>query len=262
VSSAIWLGAQRQAIEKGETPENAVIFADKILRKLLPSHHVVDSSEIMRSKSAAAGFLVFFRFWNTAFNIGRRNGPGAFSEFATPKNAAKAIGYALALHILGSLVRGQGPDPGEPWSQWFLRKLLTGQMSKYPFLGELGEFGWSIAVGGKRREPRNNSITGMMTAIYQLAAKAADGDKDADVRLESLLRGISLATGQPWGQPIRSGFYGYRAATGKVPVRGAGDVIGGGIYGQGQNQAANIPTLIEDFLEAGWAGLEEHPGPR
>jgi GGDEF domain-containing protein len=261
VSSALWIGAHRQAVAdgmeagdangkaaNGETAA-AVIFADKVIRGLLPSHHVVDSSAMMRNETVAA-MLVFFRFWNTAYNIGRRHGPGFFSNVSTPKRAAKAIGYTFALAILGSLARGQGPDKDEDWDKWFIRKLIAGQLGKYPWMGEMFELGWSVAVGhGRKREPRNSSIVGMLAGLYDLMARAADGDKEADERVEALVRAMGMLGGQPVSQPLKTGMYGYRLATGRREARGGFDVAGGLFYGQGEHQPANPFTIIQDLVE-------------
>jgi GGDEF domain-containing protein len=275
VSTAIWLGAYHQALDGAPlaTPkqeEEAIIFADKTVRLLLPSHSVVDTSALLRDKGMVAAMLVFHRFFNTAYNVMRTKMGRDLVSKRSARASGAVLGMVFAFAILGSLARGQGPDPGEPWGLWFLRKMTTGFAGMFPFAGEGAEGGWYALVeflggghGGKKREPRNNSIVGMLAGLWQLAAKAGDGDKDADDRVKAAIKGLGFVAEQPVGQPLATGGYLYDVGVGEVEPRGTGDVAGGLLYGQRDGQPTNVPTLIQDIIEHGWGeGLEEHPGPR
>ena len=53
---------------------------------------------------------------------------------------------------------------------------------------------------------------------------------------------------EPVAQPLRTGLYGYRLATGKRQARGVFDVAGGLFHGQTKQQPSNVGTLIQDAV--------------
>lgn len=273
VSAAIYIGIKRQLLDGNANPTAEELAdvtekANKLVRLVMPSHHVVDSAKILRDKGFLGTSVVFYSFMNTALNVVRATQGRDVLSAKSAKASGRVMGYMLSVFILGSLVRGQGPDADEPWEQWFLRKMGTGFAGMFPWAGDVSEMMFAD-FQGKKRAPRNNSAAGMVAAIYEMLMKAADGDKDAGARLDALLRGISLSTGLPAGQLLRTLRYLYDLEEGDVDPRGAGDVAGGLIYGQRANgQGANVFTLGQD-IASGPSGIEgslqsvvDHPGPQ
>lgn len=258
VSATIYIAAKRQALEGTDLPTQAqqlraVEQAEAAVRLLMPSGHVVDSSKIMRDRGVLSAMLVFFRFWNTAYNVTRTRTGRDVLAGKSPKAIATmgglVLGYAFAYSILGSLARGQGKDKDESWPAWFGRKMVTGIASQVPLLGELSEAVWWAAVGGKKREPRNNSISGMVQSIFTLLQRATSGDAEADQQVRALIGAGGLSTGLPTAQFLKSIGYLIDVHEGRVNPRGPFDVAGGLFYGQNVNSpSANPGTMTQDLV--------------
>jgi hypothetical protein len=259
VSAGIYAAAKRQALNGNLAPSDEEIAhakeeAEAMVRLLLPSSHAVDSAAILRNKGLMASMLIFHRFFSTQYNVSRTiTGRDVFAG-----KGAKAIAImggllfanVFSYAILGSLARGQGPDKGEPWRKWFARKMVTGAAGQAVFGGDISEFGWWAVNGGKRRDPRNNSIAGLVTAIGQMLATAADGDKDAEKRAVALAKAMGLGTGTVPLQFIKAAQYVADIETGRVHPRGGLDVVGGVLHGQNEKTPqSNIFTLLEDLVE-------------
>jgi GGDEF domain-containing protein len=268
VSAGVYAAAKRQALAQYElAPTDAQVAlaieeAEATVRLLMPSGHVVDSSMLMRNKGLAASMFIFFRFWNTQYNVSRTlTGRDVFAgkDFkALATMGGLLFANVFAYSILGSLARGQGPDKGEGWAMWFARKMTTGSMAQLPVFGELSEYVWWKVFGGNKHEPRNNSIAGMTWAIAELIAKASNGDATADQRLLALAKLGGLTTGVVPNQLIKSASYLLGLQSGEFHPRGPGDIVGGVLYGQNKHPASNLATIAQDLASGEPLGT----GPR
>jgi GGDEF domain-containing protein len=273
-ASMIWIAAERQYLEEHAEEENdekrqrdAVTFADAMVRKVLVSHSPVDQSALMRDKGPVGAFLVFFGFFNHAYNRVADIADQAI-DAKTSRARAEAIGAALgfmtAVFVIGSIVRGQGPGPGdEPEGEntpamrrllkarnYTMRKLLVGTLELFPFLGPLGQAGEAWFTGKKHQGARNNSIVGIFESVGKSYAKAIDEGKDPDERVKAAMKTLEPTLGIPVSQLVRTGGFLWDWYTGDVQPRGPGDVAGGIVHGQREGQGGNLGTMGQDLYEA------------
>jgi hypothetical protein len=272
----VWIAAERQYLEQhaAEVEENeakvqaeAVTFADAMVRKVLSSHNVVDLSALMRDKGPVGAFLVFFGFFNHAYNREAdiiEQAIDAKTAAARAQAIGAALGFMTAVFVVGSVVRGQGPGAGdEPEDEadptmrrllkarnYTARKLLVGTAELFPFLGPLAQAGEAFAMGKKHQGSRNNSAVGVFEGVAKSYMRALDEGKDPDVRLKAALKTLEPVMGIPVSQPVRTGGFLWDWYEGDVRPRGAGDVFGGVVHGTYEGQGGNLGTMGQDLYEA------------
>jgi hypothetical protein len=98
----------------------------------------------------------------------------------------------------------------------------------------------------------------MGQGIATLAAKAADGDKDADERIKAAAKAWGLTTGFPPVHLIQPMTYLWDLQTGRVNARGPGDVAGGVVFGQSSRPDANPFTIGQDLAADEPVGTGPH----
>lgn len=99
----------------------------------------------------------------------------------------------------------------------------------------------------KRTNPRGGLYTSVINPMIEAGAAMLNGDKSAEDKFFSMMRAISPLLGTPT-YPLTPAKYLFDLSQGDVDPRGPGDVIGGVIYGQRDNQPENIPTAIQDAV--------------
>jgi len=251
-STAIWLGAYRQYLEAADAKESdAVAFADATIRKVLVSHSPIDQSALMRDKGLIGTMLLFHgafnQFYNQFRNLQHRAAHAEdVGEFA--RNSGAMLGLAIGLFVIGSLVRGKGPEKDEEKAQWLFRMLLLeGAAGLIPFVGELGST-INAKVLNKRPAPRNNSLGGVGAGIAESVFTMADEEKDAKKRINAFLRSAGTVTGMPVSQVLRTGNYLFDVLSDEREARGPGDVVGGVLYGERDDQPWSIPVGAQDLI--------------
>jgi GGDEF domain-containing protein len=273
-SAIVYIAAERQYLEQHAEDENtektksdAVVFADAMVRKVMHSHSPVDASALMRDKGPVGSFLVFFGFFNHAYNREADIIEQAIDAKTGRERAMKlgaALGFMFAVSVWGSVVRGQGPGPGdEPDDEkdpkmrallkarnYTVRKLLVGTAELHPLTGPLGQAGEAWWLGKKQAGVRNNSVVGIFESVAKSYLQAIDENKDPDVRLKAFLRTLEPTLGIPTGQAADTGGYLWDWYQGDVQPRGPGDVLGGLYAGEKPGQGANPFTLMQDAAGA------------
>lgn len=271
----IGLAAMRQYLAEHAAEENedrleadAVTFANAVVRKVMVSHSVVDQSALMRDKALAGAFLVFFGFFNHAYNR-QADMVDQAVEAETGKARAKvlgeALGFMMAVFVFGSIIRGQGPDDGdEPedaaslspamrralkFRNYAVRKTLVGTAELFPVLGPIAQLAEGAYLGKKNQGVRNNSIVGIFEGVFKSWAKALDGDTKAKDALKAALKTLEPVLGIPVSGPLRTIGFLWDWYDGEAQPRGPGDVAGGVVYGRRRNQAGNPGTMLQDLAQ-------------
>lgn len=269
-AAALWTAAYRQHHGENAEEENdvkldadAVLFADAMIRKLMVSHSPVDASGLMRDKGVVGGSMVFFSFFNHAYNRVFDMGDQVLDAKTTKERALKSgamLGFMLAVFVVGNIIRGQGPDEGdEPEGEtdptkrrllkarnYTARKLLVGSAELFPIAGTLAQGVESWAVGKKGRT-RSNSVVGLLEEVGKGWVTAADEGKAGDERVKAFLRSLGPTTGLPTSQVLRSGGYLWDVYEGEATAEDPLDVGSGLIYGRRQNQPANPMSMVRDL---------------
>lgn len=257
-SVPIWHAAFEQAKGKGESEEDAIRFADSVIRDNFPSHSAVDKAELLRDKGFWGASTSMFGYFSTMWAKERALiEPIIQAEGAIPtaKALARASGRLMALWIsfgvLGELLTGRGPEasdgdsPEERWANWFIRKLLAAPLSTLPLpLAQTYESLWKGKKASIRGAPMHQLFEAFAKAVIE-ASKEDHGDK----AIMELARGLGMMLGVPIRPLTTQADYLLGLATGNTEApRNPADLVGGLIYGQRPNQPANIPTIIGDAI--------------
>jgi hypothetical protein len=252
-STAIWLGAYRQALQAESTESDAARFADATVRQVLVSHNTVDLSALMRDRGVVGHLLMFHGAFNHFYNQFRAQGARAAlaaTAAAAVRASARIAGLSVGLFIIGSLARGQGPDKDEDLEDWLFRKLaLEGAMQLMPGLGEVGNV-LAAAQRGKMTTPRNNSLIGVAGSITDAAVKAADPEKGSPAKTLKFITSLAgPGLGVPTAAPVQSLGPAMSWAVGENEWRNPLDAASDLVYGRKADEPFNVLQGASDAYE-------------
>jgi hypothetical protein len=151
---------------------------------------------------------------------------------------------------LAEIIVGKGPEPGDGeddadrWLHWFMRKMLIASIFPLPFIPGAVE-SWVL---GKKMSSRANPALAAGEKLWRGIERSVGDDPDYDKAIEEVTRGLFMFTGVAT-RPLRAAGYLKDLNEGDVDARGIGDVVGGVLYGQRDDQPASLPTLVQDLAE-------------
>lgn len=205
----IWYGAYTRQLNSGKTQQEAIDYADTIIRKTLGSTRATDVSSMVRTKGSAKIFLMFQTFFNTQFNqwysMFKRQQLN-LSEKEYKKIAKEVSSFVFAkwatFTFLSLLLAGENPfaDDDDDGYNDFLSELFS-----YPFtLG--GPVGSAMNFGARymldmhtfqyRMTPIESSVN-MMVNNAGTIADVATGEKENEELVEPVVNLALLAKGLP-----------------------------------------------------------------
>ena len=215
----IWERAYHKKIDQGATQQEAIDFADSIIRRTLGSTRIQDVASVQRGSSIYNLFTAFQGFFNTQFNQWYREykvDKKLFSEKEYKKAFMRASMFVLSKWILACLANTviaslsfakPFEEDKKGWTD-YEKELIT-----YPIAmltGPIGQAGMAIiqpALGmesyGYRMSIVENFVTKAGVTAYK-AANVARGKKDASELTEPVLEIVSIMLGVPL-QFIRTG---------------------------------------------------------
>lgn len=215
----VWLQAYNKQLQLGKSQQEAIDFADTVIRRTLGSNRLQDVSSMMRGGQMYKLFTAFQSFFNTQFNQWYREykidtklfSKGEYKEAFMRVMSfviAKWIFACIATTVIGTL------SPTKPFEKdkkgWpdIYKELIT-----YP-IAVAGGPGGQIALEGVQ------ALLGMQSYGYRLSVientigkgisfmhksnSVAQGKKDANELIEPAAEIIAIALGLPL-QAIRTG---------------------------------------------------------
>jgi hypothetical protein len=220
-STPIWMGAYHQAAADGRSEQEAVEFADAVIRKVFPSHSAVDASFMVRRKDGVDLLLMFHGYANVLANVYRDKAHEIHEAKGAGRTGLKAvefIGFSIAMSAVASVaaevVMGRGPDDEdqddevslEEWGDWFVERLLVGWAYPVPF------FGWTVeaavaAAKGKRPSARVAPIYSGLERLGRTAQRAISELEKEDLgakEVVDVLVALGILTGVPAVRPGRA----------------------------------------------------------
>lgn len=205
----IWYGAYTRQLNSGKTQQEAIDYADTIIRKTLGSTRATDVSSMVRTKGSAKIFLMFQTFFNTQFNqwysMFKRQQLN-LSEKEYKKIAKEVSSFVFAkwatFTFVSLLLAGENPfaDDDDDGYNDFLSELFS-----YPFtLG--GPVGSAMNFGARymldmhtfqyRMTPIESSVN-MMVKNAGTIADVATGEKENEELVEPVVNLAFLYKGLP-----------------------------------------------------------------
>jgi GGDEF domain-containing protein len=247
-ATPLWIAMYQQSVRKGDNHARAVDRADKMVGRLFPMHSAVNAAGLLRDKGWAGMSVQFYGFFSTAINVQFTNVQEFYESKSAEqraKAAGRALGYFIAISIVGAILRGRGPDKDEDASTWALRTMLTSGLSHIPLLGDLGSAIDARIRGEPVRARPSSALAGIIMATFE----AVDGvaTKEPGKAAELAVRAAGPLLGLPASQALRTGKYVADVASGERTPADPGDFASGLIYGEtdrGQLTPFNAPGRI------------------
>lgn len=216
----VWWQAYTKKIQAGASEQEAVDFADTVIRRTLGSTRIQDVASVQRGSGFYKLFNAFQGFFNTQFNQWYREykiDKKLFSEKEYKEAFTRVVQFALskwliaclANTIIGSLsfIKPFEKDEKKKWRD------ITQELITYPLVvagGPTGQAAMAMiqpALGmqsyGYRLSIIENTLTKGTSLAYSIYS-VGSGKKDASELAEPVLEIASIALGIPL-QIVRSG---------------------------------------------------------
>lgn len=231
LTTAGWIGAYRKATSEGMSEEEAIYYADKVVRKSQGSGGAKDQAAVMRDHEAVRVFTMFFSYFSALYNQQRDFGH-RLRRVSGAKDFGKVMHFgfwALVMPpLVDALLRGDLPEPDDEddegyaaaVAKWAGGRVVFGNVASIPGIRELaGAFDKGF---GYKVSPVQNIGEGLFKSWGDVQ-RAWEGDEASPVWVKRTLTTLGLVTGKPTGQIANSAQFGADVATGEVEPEGAGD---------------------------------------
>jgi hypothetical protein len=209
VTIPTWLGAYHQGLGQKMTEQEAVYYADKMVRDTQGAGGHKDLSALQNGSEAWKWFTMFGSYANVLYNAQLGLWTEARYSKMTPKLFASLMHQFLYLMILppllSALIVGKGPDDEEDWLLWAMRNVGFGAFQGIPIARDVasaakntveGKFGG----GGVNLTP----VAGIGENLIRLgkdAGKLVQGEPVSNTALKNLFNTAGGVMGLPLGQP-------------------------------------------------------------
>lgn len=205
----IWYGAYTRQMNRGKTQQEAIDYADSIIRKTMGSTRATDVSSMVRTKGATKIFFMFQTFFNTQFNqwyATFKRQEINFSDKAYKKMAKEITSFVfgkwVTFTLFSLLLAGENPfvdDDDDDYND-FLSELFS-----YPFtLG--GPIGQGVNFGVRRMfdmqtfpyriSPIESSLNTVFTSTSTIG-EVVRGEKENEEIVEPVVNLALLYKGLP-----------------------------------------------------------------
>lgn len=208
----VWAQAYMKKINAGVTEQEAVDFADAVIRRTLGSSRLTDVSSLQRGGNLAKLFMMFQGFFNTQYNQWERQ-YGMFrnkwkkgdwqSRFEAAQNiCAFAAGKWFAVCLVNLLLAAENPfdDDDDEYMK------ITKELFHYPIslLGPVGTAGNAVldnAMGFSGYGYRMTAAESAINSVIRTAGKVNKVATDEDSELTDLIEPAATLGGYVVGAP-------------------------------------------------------------
>ncbi len=208
----VWAQAYMKKINAGATEQDAVDFADAVIRRTLGSSRLTDVSSLQRGGNLAKLFMMFQGFFNTQYNQWERQ-YGMFrnkwkkgdwqSRFEAAQNiCAFAAGKWFAVCLVNLLLAAENPfdDDDDEYMK------ITKELFHYPIslLGPVGTAGNAVldnAMGFSGYGYRMTAAESAINSVIRTAGKVNKVATDEDSELTDLIEPAATLGGYVVGAP-------------------------------------------------------------
>ena len=208
----VWAQAYMKKINAGATEQEAVDFADAVIRRTLGSSRLTDVSSLQRGGNLAKLFMMFQGFFNTQYNQWERQ-YGMFrnkwkkgdwqSRFEAAQNiCAFAAGKWFAVCLVNLLLAAENPfdDDDDEYMK------ITKELFHYPIslLGPVGTAGNAVldnAMGFSGYGYRMTAAESAINSVIRTAGKVNKVATDEDSELTDLIEPAATLGGYVVGAP-------------------------------------------------------------
>ncbi|HAX23052.1 MAG TPA: hypothetical protein DCY64_22545 [Hydrogenophaga sp.] len=250
VGPIVWTGAYNQAIEEGQSNDDAVRFADGVIRQTQGSTLPEDVSRIETGPAYGRLFTQFIGYFNMLANTNATELKKVADGVGLRKGAGRALGIVffgmlapawIAEAIAIAMRGGPGDDDDDGWylDDWLSEVLLLGSakfaLAGIPFVGQFANAGISRFNGNPMDDrvslsPGVSLLEGSVGAPYSVyQALVNDGNKARAVK--DVGTAVSIMTGLPLYWAARPLSYLVGVQDGRIEPTGVVDFSRGMLTG-------------------------------
>jgi ribosomal protein S11 len=250
ITSASWTGAFNKAMAEGGSEDDAVAYADSVIRKTQGAGGRKDRSSIMYENDFARSFWPFFSYLNALYNQQR----DVFHRAKRIRSAGDALEvtrrawWVMAVPtLLQAMIFGEGPDEDdddpESWAAYLTKSVMLGNLSAIPGVGAI-----SAAIGSGYGY-RSNAWQGIGEDIKKSWADidrliSEDDEQLKGSTIQKVLSTTGIVLAKPLGQPAATARGIYDFMTGEAQPEDAGDWY----YLLTKGRIPDQPTAIQQLV--------------
>lgn len=200
-SIPIWIGAYNKALDEGKSQEEAVEFADNLIRTALGSGRRYDASTFLRSPNSLVRLVaMFMTFVNTQANrLYLETGRAAMAGDVDKNVVLRVMGNRryqgylaanlFAFPLLSALMAFKGPDEDDDKAKWAAKEIATYPFSMLPGVRDVVPPMIGLVLGTEGFSPRRGSAAtaGIDAGFDTFKALLSDDKSFADV-MESITK--------------------------------------------------------------------------
>ena len=204
----VWIQAYQKKINVGVSEQEAVLFADTVIRRTLGSSRITDVAPIQRGSALMKLFTTFQGFFNTQFNQWQREF-GIFGREWSASRKAEAskriVAFAAAKYFMFCLLNlafALEPPFEEDDDGWvkYSKELLQYPMSLLGPAGQVANALVSYMVGMRTYGYRMTAVQGSFDQMFRTGAKLGkviQGKAEPEEAVEPLANLGGLIAGVP-----------------------------------------------------------------
>lgn len=193
VDMPTWLGGYAKALEEGHRPEEAVKYADSVVRTSQTAGGTKDLAAIQRERGVTTALTMFYSYFNLLYNLEAEAAGNVDTVRDIPQLAARAMILLAIPTALEAMMRNEWPEDDEDYLTWLsLRATLYGLSSVVlvrDLTGIVDGFGYSLSPLDSFGESLSRTVTG--------AARAFDDGKMTEGTVKALVSLFGFGTGAP-----------------------------------------------------------------
>ena len=204
----VWVQAYTKKLNEGATEQEAIDFADTIIRRTLGSGRATDVSSLQRGGPVYKLFTAFQGFFNTQFNqwvreynIDKRLLSEGNTGEAIQRITAFVASKYLAACLFNLVLALENPfDDDDDGYMNYTKELLHYPMSLVGIYGPVANFAMDKALGIRAYSYRMSIIESSLDKVYRASGKLG---KMIDGDFESGFEGLSDVAGIYFGVPAQ-----------------------------------------------------------
>lgn len=204
----VWLQAYQKKINAGASEQDAVLFADTVIRRTLGSSRITDVAPIQRGSALMKLFTTFQGFFNTQFNQWQREFGIFGREWSAGRKAEaskRIVAFAAAKYFMFCLLNlafALEPPFEEDDDGWvkYSKELLQYPMSLLGPAGQVANALVSYMVGMRTYGYRMTAVQGSFDQMFRTGAKLGkviQGKAEPEEAVEPLANLGGLVAGVP-----------------------------------------------------------------
>lgn len=206
VSIPTWIGAYNQGLaEHGMTDEQAVYYADKMVRDTQGSGAAKDMAAIQRGGPLLKLFTMFYSYFNVFYNRQRSLARDVRDPGVSWGSAVAQTFWLLVLpSLLSPLLTGQGPGDDEEWAEWAARNVFFGLFTGVPYGRDIANTASNKMAGKPFGDPKLSPVEGFGANLVRMGRDAANlvsGEETSKSAIKNLFNVAGVVTALPLGQP-------------------------------------------------------------